>query len=319
MDRAMEQNAIEENNVLDQLLMQGGLIVPYSKNYILLLDKVCRTFIDEKLNFDVFADLALSYTKNDCPDVLKNYIRESIEENEELPTCVWNTLTFYIIYLSIINNDSEKEKAIYSCMLQNILVRCKGHWDELKFSPYLTQLYNFMDKYLKENEVGDGDFPYDLLDAVFSGIDTLRTELNREEEQNKLKVIGKYAWKHHLEEVINIKFQYNNPYLKAIAFLQYLFEYRPHVFIHDDVFELIKESKFLMSKKQDTLEKIIETIKNSEIAIEETEWLNSSIILNMLSGEHVAVTDETFLQEKFSPKEFFVCMYYEMLLESILK
>lgn len=31
----MEQNAIEENNVLDQLLMQGGLIVPYSKNYIL--------------------------------------------------------------------------------------------------------------------------------------------------------------------------------------------------------------------------------------------------------------------------------------------
>lgn len=72
MDRAMEQNAIEENNVLDQLLMQGGLIVPYSKNYILLLDKVCRTFIDEKLNFDVFADLALSYTKNGCPDVLKN-------------------------------------------------------------------------------------------------------------------------------------------------------------------------------------------------------------------------------------------------------
>ena len=54
----MEQNAIEENNVLDQLLMQGGLIVPYSKNYILLLDKVCRTFIDEKLDFDVFADFS---------------------------------------------------------------------------------------------------------------------------------------------------------------------------------------------------------------------------------------------------------------------
>lgn len=40
MDRTMEQNAIEENNVLDQLLMQSGLIVPYSEDYILLLDNI---------------------------------------------------------------------------------------------------------------------------------------------------------------------------------------------------------------------------------------------------------------------------------------
>ena len=35
----MEQNAIGENYILDQLLMQSGLIVPYSKDYILLLKK----------------------------------------------------------------------------------------------------------------------------------------------------------------------------------------------------------------------------------------------------------------------------------------
>lgn len=315
MDRAMEQNAIEENNVLGQLLMQGGLIVPYKEDYILLLDTVCRTFIDEKLDFDVFADLALSYTENGCPDILKNNIQESIEEKEELPPCVWNTLVFYIMYVAISDEEDEEKKAIYSCVLQNILVRCKGHWEKLKFSSYLTQLYNFMDEYVLENEVGDGVFSYDFLDIVFSDTEI---DLNREEEQSKLKVIGKYAWKHRLEEVININFQYDNPYLKAMAFLQYLFEYRPHVFIHDDVFELIKESKFLRSKKQDTLERIIETIKNSEITIEEKEWHNSSIILNILSGESTTVTDEAFLQEKFSPKEFFVCVYYEMLLESIL-
>ena len=315
----MEQNEIEENTVLGQLLMRSGLIVPYSEDYILLLDKECRNFIDEKLDFDVFEDLALNYTKNNCPDLLKNYIWEQIDENEELPSCVWNTLVFYIIYVAINDREDEEEKAIYSCMLQNILVRCKGHWNKLKFSSYLTQLYNFMDKYLKENEVGDGVFPYDFLDAVFSDTDSVRTDLNGEEGQRKLKVIGKYAWKQCLEEVINKEFQYDDPYLKAMAFLQYLFEHRPDVLIHDGVFELMKESKFLKSRKEVTLERIIETIRNSELTLRETEWSHSSVILSMLSGEYVAEKNDNFLQAKFSPKEFFVCVFYELLLESIMK
>lgn len=317
MDRAMEQNAIEENNVLDQLLMQNGLIVPYSKDFILLLEEGCRNFIDEKLDNGVFTDLALSYTKNGCPDFFKNYIQGLFEEAKELPPCVWNTLVFYVVYLAIIDNDDEKEKAIYSCMLQNIIIRCKGHWEELRFPSYLIRLYGFMDMYLQGNMVGDGDFPHDLLGTIFSDIDSLRTSLNAEEEQRKLKIIGKYAWKHHLEEWIkNGEFQHQNPYLKAIEFLQYLFESCPDVFIHDGVFELIRESKFLQSQKKETLDRILETIRGAEIINEETERSKSSVILRLISEEHI--TDDTFLQEKFTPKEFFVCVYYELLLESIL-
>lgn len=313
----MEENAIEENNVLDQLLMQNGLIVPYSKDLILLLEEGCRNFIDEKLGIDVFADLALSYTKNSCPVLFKNYIGGLFEETKELPPCVWNTLGFYVVYLAIIDNDDEKKRAIYSCMLQNILVRCKGHWEELRFPSYLIRLYGFMDVYLQDNEVGGGDFPHEFVVAIFSDIDSLRTTLNAEEEQWKLKVIGRYAWKHRLEERIkNEGFQHQNPYLKAMEFLQYLFDNRPNVFIHDGVFELIKKSKFLNSQKKETLGRILETIRNAEIINEETEWSKSSIILRLISGEHI--TDDTFFQEKFNPKEFFVCVYYELLLESIL-
>ena len=190
MDRAMEQNAIEENYILDQLLMQSGLIVPYSKDYILLLEKGCRNFIDEKLDNGFFTDLALSYTKNSCPDLFKNYIQGLFEEAKELPPCVWNTLVFYVVYLAIIDNDNENEKAIYSCMLQNILIRCKGHWEELKFPSYLIRLYGFMDTYLLDNQVGDGDFPHDFLGTIFSDIDSLRTSLNAEEEQRKLEYLS---------------------------------------------------------------------------------------------------------------------------------
>lgn len=313
----MEQNAIGENSILDQLLMQSGLIVPYSKDYILSLEDGCRNFIDEKLDNGVFTDLALSYTKNSCPDFFKNYIQGLFEEAKELPPCVWNTLVFYVVYLAIIDNDDEKEKAIYSCMLQNILIRCKGHWEELKFPFYLIRLYGFMDMYLQDNQVGDGDFPHDFLGTIFCDIDSLRTSLNAEEEQRKLKIIGKYAWKHRLEEWIkNGEFQHHNPYLKAMEFLQYLFDNRPDIFIHDGVFELIKESKFLQSQKKETLGKILETIRAAEIINAETERSKSSVILRLISEEHI--TDDTFLQEKFTPKEFFVCVYYELLLESIL-
>lgn len=312
----MEQNAIEENNVLGQLLMQSGLIVPYSKDYILLLEEGCRNFIDEKLDYDVFADLALSYTKKNCPDLLRSHIQGLSDENEEIPPCVWNTLVFYIVYLAIIDNEDEKERAIYSCILQNILVRCKGHWEELKFPAYLIRLYGFMDVYLQDNEVCDGDFPYEFLVTIFSDIDSLRTSLNAEEEQRKLKIIGRYAWKNRLEELIkNGEFQYHNPYLKAMEFLQYLFDNRPDIFIHDDVFELIRESKFLQNNKGETLANIIEAIRNAEIINEETERSKSSVLLRLLSGENV--TEDAFLQEKFTPKEFFVCVYYELLLESI--
>ena len=313
----MEQNAIGENSILDQLLMQSGLIVPYSKDYILSLEDGCRNFIDEKLDNGVFTDLALSYTKNSCPDFFKNYIQGLFEEAKELPPCVWNTLVFYVVYLAIVDNDDEKEKAIYSCMLQNILIRCKGHWEELKFPFYLIRLYGFMDMYLQDNQVGDGDFPHDFLGTIFCDIDSLRTSLNAEEEQRKLKIIGKYAWKHRLEEWIkNGEFQHHNPYLKAMEFLQYLFDNRPDIFIHDGVFELIKESKFLQSQKKETLGKILETIRAAEIINAETERSKSSVILRLISEEHI--TDDTFLQEKFTPKEFFVCVYYELLLESIL-
>lgn len=313
----MEQNVIEENDVLDQLLMQSGLIVPYSKKYIILLEEGCKNFIDEKLDFDVFTDLVLSYTKNSSPDLLKNYIQGQFDETKEFPPCVWNTSAFYIIYLAIIDNEDEKEKAIYSCILQNILVQRKGHWEELRFPSYLLKLYGFMDAYLKDNEVGGGDFPNDFLGKMFGDINSLKTTLNTEEEQRKLKIIGKYAWKNRLEEWIrNGEFQHQNPYLKAMEFLQYIFENCPDVFIHNGVFELIRESKFLQNKKGETLCKIIEAIRNADIINEETERPKSSILLRLLSGENV--TEDTFLQEKFTPKEFFVCVYYELLLESIL-
>lgn len=313
----MEQNEINEENVLNELLMQSGLIIPYNKSFTLVMEERCRNFIDEKLNFDVFADLAMNYTKNSCPDLLKSHIWELIDENEKLSPCVWNTLAFYIIYIAIIDKEDEKEKAIYSCMLQNILVQRKGHWEELRFPSYLLKLYGFMDAYLKNNEVGSGDFPNDFLGKMFGDINSLKTTLNTEEEQRKLKIIGKYAWKHHLEEMIrNGEIQYQDPYLKAMVFLQYLFENRPSVFIHDGVFELIRESKFLQSQKKETLDRILETIRDAEIINEETERSKSSVILRLISEEHI--TDDTFLQEKFTPKEFFVCVYYELLLESIL-
>ena len=61
---------------------------------------------------------------------------------------------------------------------------------------------------------------------------------------------------------------------------------------------------------------VIGSIKDAEISNEKPEWSQSSVILRLLSGEHV--TEDIFLQEKFSPREFFVCVYYELLLESIL-
>ena len=70
------------------------------------------------------------------------------------------------------------------------------------------------------------------------------------------------------------------------------------------------------TKMQKSLKEIIQIIKDGNFTFGKDIQSESSIILKLIAEE--GFSDEDFLNEKFTPQEFFVYLYYELLLESIL-
>ena len=309
----MEQIEIDRTKVFNQLLMQSGLIIPYNNDFATIIQGVCDHIASEQINEELFTQLVLQYTEGNHPDVLIDiFSKYDVVEASEIPLCVWNALTFYVIFIAIANNDDDKQKAIYSCTLQNCLIKCKGHWERLKYQNHLIRLYGYMQDYLHENEIGNEDFPLDLLVEIYQNVNT-PIPVNK---FGQLRVIGKYEWKSLIQEYVLTEHKNETPYLRITNFLNYLHVNRPSVFIEENVFELMQNIGISNTKMQKSLKEIIQIIKDGNFTFGKDIQSESSIILKLIAEE--GFSDEDFLNEKFTPQEFFVYLYYELLLESIL-
>lgn len=309
----MEEVEIDKTMIFNQLLMRSGLIIPYNDEFVAVIQDVCDHIANERIDEELFTQLVLQYTSGNYPDALKDVFSEyAVVEVSEIPQCVWNALTFYVVYIAITDNEDDKQKAIYSCTLQNCLIKCKGHWERLKFQNHLIRLYGYMQDYLCENEIGNEDFPLDLLVEIYQNTNT-PIPVNKFEQ---LRVIGKYAWKSLIQEYVLTGLKKGNPYLRITNFLNYLHANRPSVFLEENVMELMQNIGVLNNKMQKSLKDIIQLIKDENFTFEKDIQSESSIILKLIVEEELP--NEDFLNEKFTLQEFFVYLYYELLLESIL-
>lgn len=233
------------------------------------------------------------------------------------PNCVWNALTFYVIYISIGNNDDDEQKAILSCSLQNQLLFYKGHWDSLNFQDYLVKLYYDFCDYLDEYEQGFGDVDMDFVAEIFD--ETITSSDVDDETLTKLKVMGKYTWLYKLEHFWDNK-EFSgerNAFLKVLYFLDYCYKEIPSIYICVSLKKMLELSGVLKSVANKSLRGIISDILALEKDFFDVPISKSSIILKMINESYIY--EEVFVDEKLSPAEFFVYLYYEVLLELKLK
>lgn len=306
---------------LNQLLMQGGLIVPYEEELISYLAEGCKKYVvEESFSEQHFTELALRYIEGDysedIKDTIKVFCSETYDKDIEMPECVWRVLTFYALYIAILDTDDEVKQAVFSCSLQNCLIKCKGKWDRLKHQDCLVQLYGHFQTYLKKQEVGVGDFPLNFISKLYN-MDMSRVTLDVNEVE-ELKVIGKYAWKHHLELHIQRKEHSTekDPFLLVTCFLEYLHINRPSIYMEEDIKELMTDVNIRRFSETKKLKDIIQSILDRGIILVADPKSASSILLKMLS--EVELIEGNYLDEDFTPQEFMIYLYYELLLESKL-
>lgn len=224
-------------NTLSGILNECGLVCPYDDELVCQLDDVCHKFVESvDLTESEFADWVKCYCKGDYSIKIRTFVEKMAHDNEfrtsGFPNCVWNALTFYVIYISIGNNDDDEQKAILSCSLQNQLLFYKGHWDSLNFQDYLVKLYYDFSDYLDEYEQGYGDVDKDFVAEIFD--ETITSSDVDDETLTKLKVMGKYTWLYKLEHFRdNIEFSgERNAYLKVLYFLNYCYKEIPSIYIY---------------------------------------------------------------------------------------
>ena len=307
---------------LCEILDECGLVCPYDDALIEQLSEACKKFLKSvDLDESKFSDWVECYRNGrfltDIETFIKNYAQENDWYIFKFPDCVWRALTFYVVYIAINDNDDEEEKAIFSCSLQNQLLACKGHWDSLNFQNYLVKLYvNFRD-YLDSFEQGVGDVEMSFISEIFDG-STTSLEIEDENKTN-LENMGKFTWFYKLDHFWDDKefSSGRNAFLKVFYFLNFWGRECPSIYIHMDLKDMLRLSGISNSKARKSLRQIVDDYKSLEQNLIGAPISKSSIILRLVNDS--LDEDGAFLDEKLTVTEFFVYLYYEVLLELKLR
>lgn len=308
-------------DVLKGILEECGLVCPYDDVLVERLESACEHFVEA----DEFDDAEYSacvecYIKDRCflslKDFIENYAQENDWDEMDFPECVWKALTFFVIYIAIKNNVDEAQKAIYSSTLQNFLLLCKGNWETLKYQDYLVKLYGDISNYLDANEQGGSEVDMKFVSNIFDGTTTIEV---KGDLRMMLEAMGKYTWLYKLEHFWDDSefVSERNAFLKVLYFLNYWMRETPSIYVHIGLKDMLRLAGVSKSTAKKSLRQIIADYKAIGKELLDTPVSKSSVIFRLLNdsyGEEAA-----FLDEKLTPSEFFVYLYYETLLELKLR
>lgn len=308
--------------ILSEILNECGLICPYEEVLIVQLSDACKSFLESvEVDESVFSDWVECYRKGDFSVDIKTFVEKYAQEKgwviSEFPNCVWKALTFYVVYIAIDDTDDKEQKSIFSCSLQNQLLACKGHWDTLNFQNHLVKLYGNFRDYLNSFEQGVGDVDMSFISDIFDGsIDSLNLE---GENLSKLENMGKFTWFYKLDHFWDDKefSSERNAFLKVFYFLNFWGRECPSIYIHMDLKDILRWSGISNSKAKKSLRQIVGDYKSLGQNLIGAPISKSSIILRLVNDS--LDEDGAFLDEKLTATEFFVYLYYEVLLELKLR
>ena len=231
------------NNVLNKILMQCGLIVPLEETETDVLAKACSEYIgNESFSFGDFEELADCYVTNrECKelnDFVTEYISNNGLGNYNFPKRIKCALVFYCIYLAIEECEDDKEAALRSLSLQNVMIQVHGNWEKLNYQDVLYKLYFKYNQYAEGEVIVEKKFPRDFVQSMF--IDSFRQgETISEDMSDKIQSLALMAWDAEMSQFIK-GLKETNDFLKIQLILEHYFINKPQIPQKEDFIELMQ-------------------------------------------------------------------------------
>lgn len=305
-------------DILPKILDKTDLIVPLDDNIIQNLDGYSLDFVlGEKFILNTFNSIVYSYLNNTCEESFRKYIQRRLHDDGieiRIPNCVFNALNFYVIYLSIKDKDDIEEELIqeYVLSLKNSLLKKINHFNTLSFQNYLVTLFGEYNFSLEKDSPNSIVYPSNFVKKVCSQDFTV--DLMTEESLDELKSAAYMAWQKNVGDFIcNCKEE--NSFKKSALILDNYFATLPNIDMAVCPTTLLKRISFKSNHKRE-MKDILSELKDIDgLAQKEVINSTSSIILINIPELTENIEDSTWLNEKITPREFFVYLFFELLLE----
>ena len=308
------------NNVLNNILMQCGLIVPLEETETDVLAKACSEYIgNESFSFGDFEELADCYVTNrDCKelnDFVTEYISNNGLGNYIFPKRIKYALVFYCIYLAITECDDDKKIALRSLSLQNVM---HGNWEKLNYQDVLFKLYFKYNQYAEGEVIGEKIYSRDFVQSMF--IDSFRQgETISEDMSDKIQSLALMAWDAEMSQFIK-GLKETNDFLKIQLILEHYFINKPQIPQKEDFIELMQRIFPRGGNGQrQKIEKILKNLAETDVCLVDEIKSDSSLLLHEIENARDNEYGDYLRDFELSPKEFFVYLYHELLLEDLLK
>lgn len=308
--------------VLNNILMQSGLIVPIDKQIIEILEESCYEFVHSDLfSYEEFENLIDSYINNseskNINYFVANYIKDKDFDAFNFPRRVKCALVFYCIYIAIIDCDDEREMAIRSLSLQNAMILKHGKWSDVKYQDLLHTLYYKYNEYSQDKVIGDKSYPYDFVKSMF--VNGYRCgEMITDDMARNIHSLSLLAWRSEMEQFIQ-DLDEKDPFQRVVLILEHYFICKPQILTLKDSKNLclMLFSKGNFEEKQ-KLRDTIQRVSDSGIVLVNDVQSKFSVLLHVFNNIDSIENNDCLYDIQLSPKEFFVYLYHELLLEDLL-
>lgn len=304
-------------------MLKGTLIVPYDDSVIEELVEVCNSYImEDDFSIEDFENLAQALLSNKqtgslCKTLEVNY-KDKTGNEIKLPKCTWIPLTAFMLFISIKKSELDNElKAIYSAIVMNYMVLQKGKFSNVPFKKYIIQLYGYFDVHIEEkNEIQESNDD-GLLNRILADADFVENEgISNDDLQCIANNAAKYRMTQLMksDELRNIDNLFSRTYNGLVIF----FEKLPWLYLDftiQDIVQTLLPQKNNSTKK---LKNILDDIRSMDNFTAPQYASNSSILLRLLDNDS-EIEGTSIIEQEFTPQEFCVYLYYELMLEKKLE
>lgn len=310
------------NKILNNILLQSGLIIPLDTDEMEQLARACSNFVkSESFSFSTFESLLIYYIKGkEWPELnnfIENYISENSERKSTYPIRVNHALGFFCIYLAIAECQGRKEQAIRSLALQNMMLAVHGKWNSLRYSEILCTLYFKSTVYLSNLSIGEKEYPCEFARSMFKDHYRVNDDIDDEMSEN-IQSLVLMAFDAEMKQFISTLDE-KDPFMRVVSILEHYFLNMPQLPTLSDFKRLVAITFVDKEGKGQKMSNVLWKIADSGVVLSEEVISKTSLILmgvnRLMNGGN---TD--FLNKiRLKPKEFFVYLYHELLLEHLLK
>lgn len=302
-----------------KMMSQDVLVIPFSEEDAETLDRFCEKQVEE-ITQKRFESLVLGFltreNEEELEEAFENFCKDEDYGDGLSRAAIIPVLSEYIVLKTIENVESNEDSALYSLLLKNALILAVKGNGFVAYPKAVADAFDIYSNYIADEktfakEDGGNEVTRIVLD---SEDDTLAATINNAESEVVKSIVYDAAAYRYKKIVDEISIDPDNLTEELYNVAEHLVENAPWVYIDKKPAETIKTILGNVSNTEVSLGEVIEKLKCED---DEGEYLPTSILLRLLSGDDKDI--ELSSETRFTAAEMAVYLYYELLAEKLSK